>query len=63
VIGISRPVTQSVFGVAAQYKFGPNLSLPHYSAGMDNRSLLMVKEEAGARSLSIISHWLQRSGR
>jgi hypothetical protein len=46
-----------------QYKFGPNLSLPHYSLGLDGQSLLMVKEEAGARSLSFISHWLQRPGR
>lgn len=46
-----------------QYKFGPNLSLPHYSLGLDGQSLLMVKEEAGARSLSLISHWLQRPGR
>jgi serine/threonine-protein kinase len=46
-----------------QYKFGPNLSVPHYSLGLDGQSLLMVKEEAGARSLSFISQWLQRPGR
>jgi serine/threonine-protein kinase len=46
-----------------QYKFGPNLSVPHYSLGPEGQGLLMVKEEAGARSLSFISQWLQRPAR
>ncbi|MEZ5320384.1 MAG: protein kinase [Vicinamibacterales bacterium] len=46
-----------------QYKFGPNLSLPHFSLGPDGRSLLLVREEPGARSLTLITNWLDRAGR
>ena len=46
-----------------QYKFGPNLSLPHYSLGPDGRSVLMVREEPGARSLTLITNWLARDSK
>ena len=46
-----------------QYKFGPNLSLPHFSLGPDGKSLLLVREEPGARSLTLITNWLDRAGK
>jgi len=45
-----------------QYRFGPNLSIPHYGLGPDGDTLLMVKEEPGAGSLNLLTHWLQRPG-
>jgi dipeptidyl aminopeptidase/acylaminoacyl peptidase len=45
-----------------QYKFGPNLSIPHYGLSRDRRGFLMVKEEPGGRYLNLLTNWLPRSG-
>jgi len=42
-----------------QYRFGPNLSIPHYSLSPDGRRFLFVREEPGARSLDLVTNWLQ----
>ena len=42
-----------------QYRFGPNLSLPHYSLSPDGTRFLFVREEPGARSLDLITNWLR----
>jgi dipeptidyl aminopeptidase/acylaminoacyl peptidase len=42
-----------------QYRFGPNLSLPHYGLSPDGQRFLFVREEPGARSLDIVTNWLQ----
>jgi len=41
------------------YTFAQNLSIPHYALGGDGQSLLMVKEEAGARSFALVTSWMQ----
>jgi serine/threonine-protein kinase len=42
-----------------QYRFGPNLSIPHYSLSPDGKRFLFVREEPGARSLDFVTNWLQ----
>lgn len=41
-----------------QYRFGQGISIPNYSLSDDGQGLLMVKEEAGGRSLSFVANWL-----
>jgi len=45
-----------------QYRFGPNLSIPHYSLSPDGQRFLFVREEPGARSLDLVTNWLQTLG-
>jgi len=42
-----------------QYRFGPNISIPHYSINPDGQRFLFVREEPGARSLDFVTNWLQ----
>jgi Tol biopolymer transport system component len=42
-----------------QYRFGPNLSIPHYSLSPDGKRFLFVREEPGARSLDLVTNWLE----
>jgi eukaryotic-like serine/threonine-protein kinase len=44
------------------YKFGPNLSIPHYALAREDGGFLMVKEEAGGRYLNLLTQWLPPAG-